>query len=134
MHCKLYQQSLKTEHVVGISGFILNRYDRRRVNKLVKLYVGKDIYLETNKGIKHLKFKTIGRVGYYKDDGGIYEVVFEGYRLNFNDFYFYSLMIAKDLWDSLLSISENQFKLKVYRYDIIGLETVDVGTMTLVGL
>lgn len=109
-------------------GFILNRYDRRRLNKLVDVF-GKKLICVKNK-LYNVEFylKKCVRISWFAYDRE-YEVVFDSTNKRY-----WSFIVKKDIWDNLLKYRNDCIDFEIVDYDLLYVTTSDIGNMTLNGI
>lgn len=116
---------------VGCKGFVLNRFDRRRLNKLIAVFGNKLFSLEMKiyNRIYTSKFplQRCEHVLYFESDSE-YSVVF-----SCTDRVQRSFIVHKFLWNDLLKFRNDciDFTVEEYCDDLLYVKTLDLGCCTL---
>ena len=128
---KLCNVKSTKSRAVGCKGFILNRFDRRRLNKLIAIFGNRFFCLKINYSSKTYTFKfylqRCERVSYFEYDSE-YEVVF-----SCTDRRNRSFIVKESLWNDLLKFRNDciEFTLEEYCDDLLYVKPLDLGSCTL---
>lgn len=108
--------------------FMLNRYDRRRLNKLIDVFGKKLICVKNKLYSGEFYLKKCVRISWFAYDRE-YEVVFDSTNKRY-----WSFIVKKDIWNNLLKYRNDCIEFEVVDYDLLYVTTSDIGNMTLMGI
>ena len=132
---KLCNVKSTKSRVVGCKGFILNRFDRRRLNKLIAIFGNRFFCLNFGRSFTfEFNLQRCERVSYFEYDSGyfehdsVYEVVF-----SCTDRRNRSFIVHESLWNDLLKFRNDciDFTLEEDCDDLLYVKTLDLGCCTL---
>lgn len=135
---KLCNVKSTKSRVVGCKGFILNRFDRRRLNKLIAIFGNRFFCLKVNYLSRSYTFEfnlqRCERVSYFEHGSGYFENDSE-YEVVFSctDRRNRSFIVHESLWNDLLKFRNDciEFTLEEYCDDLLYVKTLDLGSCTL---
>ena len=135
---KLCNVKSTKSRAVGCKGFILNRFDRRRLNKLIAIFGNRFFCLKIDYFGRSFTFEfnlqRCERVSYFECGSGYFENNSE-YEVVFSctDRRNRSFIVHESLWNDLLKFRNDciDFTLEEYCDDLLYVKTLDLGCCTL---
>mgnify|MGYP006907960587 CR=1 FL=1 len=110
---------------VSCVGFILNRYDRRRLNKLINIFGNKLISVKNALCSRNFYIEKCIRISYFEYDSE-YVATFKC-----TDKIVLQVIIKENLFNDLLKYRNDCIDFDMCDYDLFYVKTLDIGNMTL---